>query len=163
MREIKFRAWDKKIKDWILKTSFYIDGIGFYYWMGIDNKFKMLNEEQRENIEIIQFTGLKDKNGKEIYEGDIIIWFDDGINKKAEVIWKDCGWCAKRIDKEFNEFEKYYQFSHFIPVEINRNGKIDFFDGEVIGNIYENPELLSNSSPPVRTQSLQDCPKEKND
>ena len=72
MREIHFRAWHKKIKDWVLATNFLIDGIGFYYWEGLGCKTKMLNEDESEDIILSQFTGLKDKNGKEIFEGDIL-------------------------------------------------------------------------------------------
>ena len=82
---------------------------------------------------VMQFTGLKDINGKEIYEGDIITWFADGINKKAIVKWYFNGYIAKRIDKEID-----YSFQSFIPIHEDK------FDGEVIGNIYENPELIVN-------------------
>ena len=89
----------------------------------------------------MQFTGLKDKNGKEIYEGDIITWFADGINKRAIVEWRFNGYVAKRIDdKKLNELEKDYPFQIFIPV-------IEYkFDGKVIGNIYENKELLKEKN-----------------
>jgi len=129
MREIKFRAWN------------IVHNLIYYKEEGQSNA-SFFNNCPESIYKLMQFTGLKDKNGKEIYEGDVLTWLADDINKKAIVIWKDCGWCAKRIDKKFNEFEKYIQFSDFIPVEISEDGKDDLFDGEVIGNIYENPELL---------------------
>jgi len=72
---------------------------------------------------IMQFTGLKDKNGKEIYEGDIIC---NNYNQKAKVIW------SKR-------------FMAFLFINIKDEGKAmdDFIAGiEVIGNIYENKEMI---------------------
>ena len=139
-RIIKFRSWDTKPLEGKSKMIYGIDKIKEFY-DGIELIDELLNGVAPE-VKIMQFTGLKDKNGKEIYEGDIINWFADGIEKTAIVIWRSCGWCAERFDKDLNVFERYYQFSNFIPVEINREGKEDMFDGEVIGNIYENPELL---------------------
>ena len=71
-----------------------------------------------------EFTGLKDKNGKEIYEGDIVDYPVTGIN---EVLWdiNTAGWVFNdRTDKE-----DFYT-------------TIDYWKTEVIGNIYENPELI---------------------
>jgi len=136
MREIRFRIWDRKKKEFDTCRN---GGNNLCFSLS----WKNIHTLSKQGYKVYQqFTGLKDKNGKEIYEGDIIKWFADGINKLAKVIWKDCGWCAERFDKELNKFEKYYPFNQFIPVEINKNGHEDFFDGEVIGNIFENPDLL---------------------
>jgi uncharacterized phage protein (TIGR01671 family) len=63
MREIKFRAWEKNLKEIIP-----IDSINFEHKMvNMNSAWRFFNE-----IELMQYTGLKDKNGKEIYEGDII-------------------------------------------------------------------------------------------
>jgi len=87
--------------------------------------------EAFEGYEIMQYTGLKDKNGREIYEGDIVkgIYYDNLYKTENEVI------CQVRWDKS-----GYWTFS----------GTINFLGGYlsdlrniiVIGNIYENPELL---------------------
>jgi len=113
MREIKFRAWDIKKQKWIY---FRID--------------KFPSEPQ--TIEIpkqvkIQFsTGLKDNNGKEIYEGDIIL-----TDQVVEWVQED----SARFDKEYECYgiqDGKYSLSYYKDSE----------DFKVIGNIYENPELL---------------------
>lgn len=108
MREIKFRLWDKeynKIIDW---TEFLFRRFTFDYLIEHSDKFI-----------IQQFTGLTDKNGREIYEGDII---------KTE--------SSSMFRKNIYEI-KYYQ-NRFTPDDI-----CDKNDIEVVGNIFENPELLN--------------------
>mgnify|MGYP001569391785 CR=1 FL=1 len=114
-REIKFRAWDKKNKimiDWNHLRAFK-DG----WW------------NNSQELPIMQFTGLHDKNGKEIYEGDILKHILDGFepHELLSVYWDEelNGFSSHSLDKE-----------HLYQTPIMNN------EYEVIGNIYENPELL---------------------
>src|SRR4051812_17759551 len=81
MRTIKFRAWDKA------NNKFHYD---FDLTSQFDGRISW-NYETTEltDIELMQFTGLLDKNGKEIYEGDILKHLDGG---KGEVVWGVAGW-----------------------------------------------------------------------
>lgn len=137
MREIKFRAWGKNIKE----------------FLSPDGKVFGLTLKEIQNIEDIslwefqQFTGLKDKNGKDVYEGDIIEFTD-----KWE--WYRGQYAIKMLfaDKEEKEILKKQYDNE--PME-RRVVELDTFDGinfskydleqgrwEVIGNIFENPELI---------------------
>ena len=128
MREIKFRAWDKKEK--LLHTG--ID------WLDIGLDGKIYNMQISEGLEeteryiLMQYTGLKDKNGKEIYEGDILFskksWY--GCDMEYVVFWHNKEACFFLDNKKYMEFP--------MPLSVSNPDGC----GEVIGNIYENPELL---------------------
>lgn len=115
-REIKFRAWEKSEKRMISGQP--LNRV-------IANYYSLENNEWAD-LEIMQFTGLLDKNGKEIYEGDIVTLYDPYTKSQhiTEVIWDDVN-CRFAMKYTFVDFD----FS--ITDEI-----------EVIGNIYENPELI---------------------
>lgn len=88
-----------------------------------------------EDLELLQYTGLKDKNGVEIYEGDIIRYFSEVMSKKewicsVEVIGATF---AVRTGK------KSYMDGSFLN-RLSKDEKL-----EIIGNIYENPELLEET------------------
>ena len=137
-REIKFRAWDKEAKamesfDELVETIDFADVFKGYY----------------TNLEVMQYTGLKDKNVVEIYEGDI----DQAENGDKSVIvflLKAGTYCVMPMDIYLNND---YQNEAFFQEFMYSFGYDLFFDNltpgkylNVIGNIYENPELLKEDA-----------------
>ena len=122
-REIKFRAWHNNAKKYMSELCLYLDTgeLG-------DVSECFHNLENKEDYVLEQFTGLTDKNGKEIYEGDIIkaIYPNAQFANEAEQItvvkWAYDRWAFN------NKTAGFYFSSLLYP--------------EVIGNIHENPELL---------------------
>ena len=119
MREIKFRAFDKKDNE-MFYSSMYQDKTSMAYGLG-----NFLRECGDIEDTLMQYTGFKDKNEVEIYEGDIIEYMTGQlkhIHTKHKVIWlKD---------------EARFSFG------CKANKQYMFYNTVVIGNIYENPELL---------------------
>ena len=97
---------------------------------------KCLEMESFEEIKLLQYTGLKDKNGIEIYEGDILICHE-----------YDSSDCGKRIVQTFNNAVvgfsdgNYYYFPKG-NMKMPHQLLMDAYNPLIIGNIYENPELL---------------------
>ena len=121
MRTIKFRCWDKERKTWGGITSITI---------GLDGKIFDSVASAQDRYELNQFTGLLDKNGKEIYEGDLVAI---DINKTLhKVLWIEdlAAFNLVRVKDPFKDscfpFDCCEREEHY----------------EVIGNIYENPSLL---------------------
>jgi hypothetical protein len=122
-REIKFRAWDEDRKVMVLDFSKEIT-YEIIFSSDDGNMFcgNFMDNGDWQEPKLMQYTGLKDKNGVEIYEGDFI------GKKGAYIIWSErlsC-WCFKFHNDEI-ETPLYHD---------------DISKYEVIGNIYENPELL---------------------
>lgn len=117
MREIKFRAWDKEYQEMKYNAEQAYDGCGQLH--AIDCFGQLLEEE---NYKVMQYTGLKDKNGKEIYEGDILL--------------------TKDIEGEKYQTCVTYENGMFLSGEEPLYDDVFLFEAEVVGNIYENPELL---------------------
>ena len=126
MREIKFRAWDKHEEIMIYSEQAdypYNWGLGFY---GIEvEECDGIYWNTMKDLEFMQFTGLKDKNGKEIYEGDICRYNLDNSLHIVEFI---------------NNHWSAFCFIELATQECNH--LYEFDDFEVVGNIYESPELL---------------------
>ena len=119
-REIKFRAWDKRHR------RFYspILGRDGRAMTVVDSEIGSSNDDA-----LMQYTGLKDKNGKEIYEGDVVkskhkatweVRWDDLKDDRWALFRSETDWPQLPLTKKHVEREKY----------------------EVIGNIYESPELI---------------------
>nr|DAF66680.1 MAG TPA: YopX protein [Caudoviricetes sp.] len=120
-RKIKFRIWDKE-------GNRMIDGDSFTFEEYIPINY-MFNDSNR--FIFMQYTGLKDKNDKKVYEGDIVrIDYGDGLLMGIMEFY-DFAWCIKSKYKNYKNL--YY------PIFCE---DIDLI--EVLGNIYENPELLEN-------------------
>lgn len=153
-RKIKFRAWQKYHKQMLDVTNIgFRDGeiysLTVEYPEGTIPRFVTYGKDydkfwlDDDCIKLMQYTGLKDKNGKEIYEGDIIKEFNYSGDecRVSEVVWDGTlatGW-HKKIIKDLTMPKGYGQEGISIGIE-EREVK----DFEVIGNIYENPELLDN-------------------
>lgn len=123
MREIKFRAWhkEKKIMGEVLGIDILHKEIFFS-----NEDVDCYEHTDFKDIELMEYTGLKDKNNKEIYEGDIL---SDGNNEKPyKVIFENGSFRA--------EFEGYFEEHSFDLIDVVAQGC------EVVGNIYENPELI---------------------
>lgn len=149
-REIKFRAWDIEHSQFlpadsyaIISTDFNAFGIMIKDW---DNYRE--GEYLYPNSQILsQYTGLKDKNGKEIFEGDIVvkpnyIWYDKGVLNYVGVVefiycqWQVVAHCVNPLK---------HGISNGINSSLNDEGyeENELSDWEIIGNIYQNPELLN--------------------
>lgn len=118
MREIKFRVWDK-----INKDMFNVESINFQERRVYKDT---VSYRKFEDIDLMQYTGLKDKNNKEIYEGDIL--FESFGERYYKVVFENGGFRT--------EFEGYFDEYSFDLIDV----VLDLC--EIIGNIYENPELI---------------------
>lgn len=126
MRKIAFRAWDKLNNQMVEVLQIKTAGEEYAYEPFLQKDY-IYGRKRTENFtigksdcELMQFTGLLDKNGKEIYEGDIVS--EVGLLTNYEVKWSDGGFI--------------YGYEDLTA------GAVENDNLEVVGNIYENPELL---------------------
>ena len=120
MRENKFRAWKKEGTQEMFHKVLAID------WYNDEIKIEYtgyrIDEDKLSNFELMQYTGVKEKNGVEIYEGDIVRYFR---NELAVIVYRNGGVDIRSLS--WGDCE---------PLQ-RRLGEI-----EVIGNIYQNKELI---------------------
>lgn len=128
MREIKFRAWDLKTKK--MHTA---ENINFCGRKTVTVQYNPVKKSYLDSVFLMQYTGVRDKNGVEIYEGDIIRGHTGRYQVDCVVRWSmgNCGFIA-----EPTIIERTY-------LCLNPGSTKSY---EVIGNIYENPELASHET-----------------
>lgn len=131
----KYRAWDKETKSFLIHNE--------------EDKtfdFNVFNSvlNRPEKYDILQCTGMKDKNGKLVFEGDIVTYdsrdiFPHTTVKKGNITWHKFYWVISYLDKNILNAETKKPALQRIWLGID-----DFINSrtEVIGNIYENSELL---------------------
>jgi hypothetical protein len=124
MKEIKFKFWDTSLCQFLSPESFSVDFKGQVWSKTLIKPYS--------DIKPIQYTGLKDKNGVEIYEGDIVKGkqFDDYFRFPTPKPF------VAQVHLYFDTNISSYSTG-------GPDGSTEFRELEVIGNIYENPELLN--------------------
>lgn len=151
-REIKFRAWDKEYKT-MCQVDLIRPDVGCHLiglpapeeqkWLGGERgDYTIIPAGQRfrefEYIELMQYTGLSDKQGKEIYEGDVVK--HPLCVKEPHDIHESCETFVGQIQFEVNR-------GQYFAVNMQRNGYViamtEAHKFEIIGNIYSNSELLN--------------------
>lgn len=155
VRPIKFRAWDENNRVMHHNFQWFKTGDAGNDWIVFSsdrhphktNDAGLLFDDPffSQQLKIMQYTGLKDKNGTEIYEGDVV-----NFNK-----------CGTRVDRD-GRAEDYHEkvrrqfvvediraFNSFIEGQSANGGWWQAENLEVIGNVHENPELLGTSSEPA--------------
>ena len=127
MREIKFRACHKGEKIIVdVEEIDFMNKVINYIYNDYENNRQEIVGAYFEDIELMQYTGLKDKSNKEIYEGDIL--FESFGEKYYKVIFENGSFRA--------EFDGDFEEHSFDLIDVVAQGY------EVVGNIYENPELI---------------------
>ena len=128
MREIKFRAWDKKTQQicGVKVIDIFRQCVGFGW-----NEYDGIKWRDFKDVVLMQYTGARDKNGREIYEGDIIrhsSYFDRDGTKK-DCLYVVC-WDNDGLHFSYKSLQNVLYFA------------FDLGDSEVVGNIFENEDLL---------------------
>jgi uncharacterized phage protein (TIGR01671 family) len=143
MREIKFRCWDKITTTMVDAKTIEFDNNGLNKFTGknylTEISYRIRKDDNihyqnryKSEFELMQYTGLNDKNGKEIYEGDIL-QPKNNAKEFYEVVFHDAGFKRKYTFTQKYEGKSWIEIRYF---EIFGTSHV------VVGNIYENPELI---------------------
>ena len=132
MRQIKFRVWDKAEKKWLFGYEYpNLGGFSLFGEVTLMGELSTISLDKmaKDEYAVMQHTGLKDKNGKEIYEGDILklIYYGGGTD---------------HLEVRYNENNA--RFLLFNKDDPDGWGWDYRGDVEVIGNIHENSDLLNS-------------------
>lgn len=138
-REIKFRAWDEteqKIRS-VIKINFHDGDYDVMLLTPTDSAPNHWRLRKFNQIKLMQYTGLKDKNGVEIYEGDLL----KGETETFEVYYDTQNSSFRIVTRVLNKEHKFDTVRYSFPDNLG-NGYLKRRDLEVIGNIHQNHELL---------------------
>lgn len=129
----KFRVWDTWSKTWY-NDKFLIDQNGEHHIIfDSSNSYLSIDLQRQGRFLVQQFTGLTDKTGKELFEGDIVKEF----NSLMVIEWHDGGfWSLKDPSYKYNKNEYGFPLFDYVTKD-NKKVKL-----KIVGNIFENPELL---------------------
>lgn len=139
MREIEFRAWLKKDKKMVEVKSLHFGTKKIMYGYSESSHCYGNVTCKFDDCELMQFTGLTDKNGKQIFEGDIVTFEDGGCYPSEDEVYTNVGvvvyggYMFTITNRETVEMGDLVDCSE------------DTLECEVIGNIYDNPELLGGA------------------
>lgn len=135
MREIKFRGFNRKNRKWLHGYYFVNRGEHFIVTDGTADPFSAHEDYIIDPDTLGQFTGLNDRNGKEIYEGDIVKFHFMTSNSCSTKLFPTEKFFGKITTDKYNLLSI---FSNGMKIHIENAIKY----GEIIGNIHDNPELL---------------------
>ncbi len=143
-REIKFRVWNKRTNNWVHGPGHEINLFGETILLG--GFMRGIGLEELNDCVALQYTGMKDKNGKEIYEGDFVSVVDE--NNIFDIRFGKVKRTVVGIDAatlhlvEINCFYFHRDGFPYFSITYNFIGKHDLDDTKIIGNIFQNKNLL---------------------
>lgn len=144
MKEIKFRAWNR-VHQFMMEWDDFLDYEADQMAI-VGNDYRIFNDDE---FELLQYTGFKDRNGKEVYEGDLIkvrMFFHNLVTWNCDIRNEsDEGFAYYKVifdERQLSFICELVSFTKFKP----KNKFTTLHLGKMsIGNIYENPELLGEA------------------
>lgn len=171
MREIKFRVWSKKQKTYVYEHPFNKPGNFYINQDGVlfsDFGNSIAPEVNQDDFIVEQYIGLKDTDGKEIYEGDVVEYVFNVREAEVSAIGEVCFFENQGVYGMKNVKYNNQELRRLCDIENERAGEVfciagydntdedqtlifayDYFvddDMEILGNIHENPELLGEEA-----------------